>query len=58
MGGKPKIVQQDPEADARKAAEEAAIKTNAKTAQRNKNRSQSMLAGADAPQQKTTLGGG
>lgn len=57
MGGKPKIVRQDPEADARKAAEEAAIKTNAKTAQRNRNRSQSMLAGADA-QQKTTLGGG
>lgn len=58
MGGKPKIVQQNPEADAQKAAEEAAIKTNAKTAQRNKNRSNSVLASADPTQQKTTLGGG
>ena len=55
-----KVVRQDPEADAKKAAEEAAIKANAKAAQRNKSRSSSMLSGTDttAQQQKTTLGGG
>ncbi|MDM1247092.1 hypothetical protein HX005_06810 [Acinetobacter sp. R933-2] len=55
-----KVVKQDPEADAKKAAEEAAIKTNAKTAQRNKSLSQSVLASSDTaqPKQKTTLGGG
>lgn len=58
MGGKPKIVKQDPEADAKKAAEEAAIKTNAKTALRNKSRSNSVLSSAENVSQKTTLGGG
>ncbi|WP_296279531.1 hypothetical protein [uncultured Acinetobacter sp.] len=54
-----KVVKQDPEGDARKAAEEAAIKANAKAAQRNKSRSQSMLSSdATGTQQKTTLGGG
>lgn len=54
-----KVVRQDPEADARKAAEEAAIKANAKAAQRNKSRGQSVLAsGENSIQQKTTLGGG
>ena len=54
-----KVVRQDPEADARKAAEEAAIKANAKAAQRNKSRGQSVLAsGETSTQQKTTLGGG
>lgn len=54
-----KVVRQDPEADARKAAEEAAIKANAKAAQRNKSRGQSVLAsGENSTQQKTTLGGG
>ncbi len=56
MGSGPKIVKQDPEADAKKAAEEAAIKTNAKTALRNRSRSQSVLSGGN--DQKTTLGGG
>lgn len=58
MGSGPKIVKQDPEADAKKAAEEAAIKTNAKTALRNRSRSQSVLSGAENTIQKTTLGGG
>lgn len=40
-----KVVKQDPEGDARKTAEEAAIKANAKTALRNKLRSQSVLSG-------------
>lgn len=55
-----KVVKQDPEADAKKAAEEAAMQANAKAAQRNKSRSQSSLLSADTatPQQKTTLGGG
>lgn len=53
-----KVVKQDPEADAKKAAEEAAIKANAKAAQRNKSRSQSMLSATDTTSQKTTLGGG
>ncbi|WP_169817559.1 hypothetical protein [Acinetobacter larvae] len=58
MGGKPKIVKQDPEGDAKKAAEEAAIKSNAKAALRNRTRSNSVLASADQTQKKTTLGGG
>lgn len=58
MGGKPKIIRQDPEADAKKAAEEAAIKTNAKIAQRNKTRSRSVLSSAENSFKKTTLGGG
>ncbi|MEG2265672.1 hypothetical protein [Acinetobacter sp. ULE_I092] len=53
-----KVVKQDPEGDARKAAEEAAIKANAKTALRNKSRSQSVLSGETNTGQKTTLGGG
>lgn len=58
MCGSPKIVRQDPEADAKKAAEEAAIKTNAKAAQRNKSRSNSVLSSSINTEQKTTLGGG
>jgi hypothetical protein len=53
-----KVVKQDPEGDARRAAEEAAIKANAKTALRNKSRSQSVLSGETNTGQKTTLGGG
>lgn len=54
-----KVVKQDPEGDARRAAEEAAIKANAKTALRNKSRGQSsLLSSENNTGQKTTLGGG
>lgn len=54
-----KVVKQDPEGDARRAAEEAAIKANAKTAQRNKSHGQSsLLSSENNTGQKTTLGGG
>lgn len=54
-----KVVQQDPEADALKAAEQAAIKSNAKTALRRKSQSNTVLAGSDQVNTaKSTLGGG
>lgn len=54
-----KVVQQDPEGDAKRAAEEAAIKSNAKQAQRRKSQSSTVLAGTDQTATgKTTLGGG
>ncbi len=57
MGRKPKVIQQDPEGDAKKAAEAAVVETNQKKAQR---RTSSAL-GSGMPQQdgkKTKLGGG
>jgi hypothetical protein len=60
MGGKPKVVQQDPEGDARKAAEKATAEANTKKAMRRKG-SGSVLGGqvdVQAQASKTTLGGG
>ena len=57
MGRKPKVIQQDPEGDAKKAAEAAVVETNQKKARR---RTSSAL-GSGMPQQdgkKTKLGGG
>lgn len=62
MGSKPKVVQQDPEADAQKAAEKATVEANAKRAsRRSANSGGTSLLGAQTSQQnqsKTTLGGG
>ncbi|WP_171264784.1 hypothetical protein [Acinetobacter sp. ANC 4558] len=57
MGGKPKVVQQDPEGDARKAAEKATAEANTKKAMRRP--TGSVLGGlSDSATKKTTLGGG
>jgi hypothetical protein len=58
MGSKPKVVQQDPEGDAQKAAEKATAEANAKKASRRtaNSSSTSMLGGKSDT--KTTLGGG
>ncbi len=58
MGSKPKVVQQDPEGDAQKAAEKATAEANAKKAARRTANTggTSMLGSAD--NSKTTLGGG
>jgi len=61
MGGKPKVVQQDPEADAQKAAEKATAEANAKKASRRTSNSSGIsLLGAktDTAATKSTLGGG
>ncbi|WP_180182926.1 hypothetical protein [Acinetobacter sp. YH01020] len=58
MGSKPKVVQQDPEADAQKAAEKATAEANAKRAgRRTANSDNRSLLGSKA-ETKTTLGGG
>lgn len=62
MGGKPKVVQQDPEADAQKAAEKATAEANAKKASRRTSNSSGIsLLGAKTDTgaaTKSTLGGG
>lgn len=64
MCGKPKTVVQDPEGDARKAAEKATAEANTKKAMRKSNAasastSTSVLGGQiEGVQSKTTLGGG
>jgi hypothetical protein len=60
MCGKPKVVQQDPEGDAQRAAEKAAAETNLKKAMRRNPGGSALgaaLPGADASS-KTKLGGG
>lgn len=58
MGSKPKVIQQDPEGDAKRAAEAAVVETNQKKAQR---RTSSALGSSGITQQpngkKTKLGG-
>lgn len=57
MCGGPKVVQQDPEADAKKAADKAAAEANAaKAARRGANASSVLASGIN--NNKTTLGGG
>ena len=54
MCGKPKVVRQDPEGDARKAAEKATLEANAKKAMRRGSTGAmigSMLGGDDKQQQ-------
>jgi len=59
MCGKPKVVQQDPEADAQKAAEKATAESNAKrAARRTANSAGTSMLGAKPESTKTTLGGG
>ena len=58
MGGKPKVIQQDPEGDALKAAEKATAEANAKRAsRRTANKSSTSVLGSKT-EAKTTLGGG
>ena len=62
MGSKPKVVQQDPEGDARRAAEKATAEANTKKAMRRSASSAGMsVLGAKADTSsttKSTLGGG
>ena len=59
MGSKPKVVQQNPEADAAAAAEKATIEANAKKAKRRTANQSSVLGGlGSSDNTKTTLGGG
>lgn len=62
MCAKPKTVVQDPEGDAKKAAEKATAEANTKKAMRKSNAastSTSVLGGQiEGVQNKTTLGGG
>ena len=62
MCGKPKVVQQDPEGDARKAAEKATAEANLKKSMRRTSTSTSgtsALGGQiEGAKTKTTLGGG
>lgn len=73
MGAKPKVVQQDPEGDARRAAEKATAESNAKKAMRrtgsSMGSSMSVLGGGSDDRKpvalygplfknKSTLGGG
>jgi len=57
MCGKPKVVQQDPEGDALRAAEKATAETNLKKAMRRTTGNTSTL-GSKPESAKTTLGGG
>ena len=57
MCGKPKVVQQDPEGDARKAAEKATAEANLKKSMRRTTGNTSTL-GSKPESTKTTLGGG
>ncbi|HCM31816.1 MAG TPA: hypothetical protein DIC32_10110 [Acinetobacter radioresistens] len=61
MGSKPKVVKQDPEGDARRAAEKATAETNMKKAMRRTSRSSgslSVLGSQGDAGNKSTLGGG
>lgn len=65
MCGKPKVVQQDPEGDAQKAAEKATAEANLKKSMRRTSASTSGTSGTSAlggqiegAKTKTTLGGG
>lgn len=61
MGSKPKVVKQDPEGDARRAAEKATAETNMKKAMRRTSRSGgslSVLGSQGDAGNKSTLGGG
>ena len=59
MCGKPKVVQQDPEGDAKKAAEKATAEANTKKSMRRASaNSSSMSTLGSKPDTKTTLGGG
>ncbi|ALV72583.1 hypothetical protein [Acinetobacter johnsonii] len=58
MCGKPKIVQQDPEGDALKAAEKATAEANAKRAGRRTANTDSRSVLGSKTESKTTLGGG
>lgn len=59
MCGKPKVVQQDPEGDAKRAAEKATAEANTKKAMRRASaNSSSMSTLGSKPDTKTTLGGG
>lgn len=59
MGASPKIVKQDPEADALKAAEKATAEANTKKAMRRQSSNNSALGGlGESANKKTTLGGG
>ncbi|NNG82031.1 hypothetical protein [Acinetobacter sp. ANC 5378] len=62
MCGKPKVVQQDPEGDAQKAAEKATAEANLKKSMRRTSTStgsMSALGGQiEGAKTKTTLGGG
>lgn len=62
MGSKPKVVKQDPEGDARRAAEKATAETNMKKAMRRTSRSSGSLSvlgsGGGEAGSKSTLGGG
>lgn len=58
MGGKPKIVQQDPEGDALKAAEKATAEANAKKASRRASNVGGTSVLGSKLETKTTLGGG
>lgn len=60
MCGKPKVVQQDPEGDAQKAAEKATAEANTKKAMRRTSAESMSVLGAqpDISKTKSTLGGG
>ena len=58
MGSKPKVVQQDPEGDALRAAEKATAEANAKKAQRRTANTDSRSVLGSKTESKTTLGGG
>ena len=58
MCGRPKVVRQDPEADAKAAADKATMEANMKKANRRTANSSSVLSGAFDANTKTKLGGG
>lgn len=62
MCGKPKVIEQDPEGDARRAAEKATAEANTKKSMRRGSASTSGMsvlgAQPDGSKIKTTLGGG
>ena len=59
MCGKPKVVQQDPEGDATRAAEKATAEANTKKAMRRASANSSSISTLGSkPDAKTTLGGG
>lgn len=59
MGMGAKVVKQDPEADALKAAEKATAEANTKKAMRRTSATNSALGGlGESANKKTTLGGG
>ncbi|MEG2267289.1 MAG: hypothetical protein RSC68_23545 [Acinetobacter sp.] len=57
-GSKPKVVQQDPEADAAAAAAKATAETNAEKAKRRTFNQNSMLGKSTVDNTKSVLGGG